>query len=190
MNRPAGVTVLGWLAIVFGGFGFLAGLVGVVSAIGLMAYGAGSLGALGTGEGAALAGGAFFVAIVSAWLALLSLVQIVFGVGALQLKPWAWTVGLIWAWISVVSAVISLIASGGSSFLTNIISVLVAFAILYYLYRDEVRAAFGKMGNTPPSFMVPLFAQVDNMLNNRGQRPPSSPTSSGQAPPPPAPPTE
>jgi hypothetical protein len=163
MNRPQGVTILGWVAIVFGALGLVVAVMAVFAGMALLALGAGAVGVGGVAGGASLAGGAFVVLALAVWTAVLSAVEIAFGVGALQLKPWAWTLGMIWTWVSVVTNVVSVFASR-SGVISAIIGILVAIAILYYLYTDEVKAAFGKSDQTAPGFMVPVFEQIDKML--------------------------
>ena len=176
MNRPTGVTILGWVAVVFGGIGLAVSVTGVIAAFGLMALGAGVAGVGGVAGGASLAGSAFLVLALAIWTAVLCAVEIAFGVGALQLKPWAWTLGMIWTWVSVATNILSVFTSRGG-LVSALIGILVAIAILYYLYTDEVRAAFGKSAQVPPGFMVPVFEQIDKMLsgNKGGAQPPAPP---------------
>jgi hypothetical protein len=191
MNRPMGVTILGWVAIVFGALGLIVSAMALFAAMALMALGAGAAGLGGGVGGAALAGGAFMLVALAVWTAVLCLVEIAFGVGALQLKPWAWTLGMIWTWVSVATNLLSVVANRGSGILGALLGIVVAIAILYYLYTDEVKAAFGKTAQAPPSFMVPVFEQIDKMLANRANaRPPQPPQGPGAYPPPapPAPP--
>lgn len=170
MNRPQGVTVLGWIAIVFGAIGFIASVMGV---IGLMALSAGVVGVGGVVGGAAIAGSALLLVALFVGTAVLSLVEVAFGVGALQLKPWAWSLGMIWSWVSIATSIISVVANGGDGILNAIISVLVAIGILYYLYTDEVRAAFDKTDKVPPGFAAPVFEQIEKMISGSksGTRP-------------------
>jgi hypothetical protein len=163
MNRPTGVTILGWVAIVFGAIGLLVAISGIIAAFGLMALGAGAVGLGGVAGGASLAGGAIMVLGLAIWMAVLSVVEIAFGAGALQLKPWAWTLGMIWTWVSVATNILSVFASRGG-IVSALLGIVVAIAILYYLYTDEVRAAFGKTDQAPPGFMVPVFAQIDKLV--------------------------
>jgi hypothetical protein len=188
MNRPMGVTILGWVAIVFGALGLIAAIMGAFAAMALMAVGAGAVGLGGAAGGVALAGGAFLLLALVVWAGVLCLVEVAFGVGALQLKPWAWTLGMIWTWVSVATNLLTVIANRGSGILGAVIGILVAIAILYYLYTDEVKAAFGKSAQVPPSFMLPVFEQIDKMLANRGNAQPPQGPGAYQPPPPPAPP--
>jgi len=172
MNRPQGVTVLGWVAVVFGAIGLVVSVMGVFAAIALLALGAGVVGVGGVAGGASIAGGAILVLVLAAWTAVLCLVEVAFGVGALQLKPWAWSLGMIWTWVSIATNVVSLVANGGRGIASSLIGIVVAVAIMYYLYTDEVRAAFAKSDQVPPGFMVPVFGQISKFVaSNRGSRP-------------------
>jgi hypothetical protein len=177
MNRPTGVTILGWIAVVFGVIGLIGSIMGIIAMIGVMALSAGIAGSGAVAGGAYLAGSAFLVIALLIWTAVLCAVEIAFGVGALQLKPWAWTLGTIWTWISVVTSVLSVVINRGSGIFSMLLNVVVAIAILYYLYTDEVRAAFGKSDKEAPGFIVPVFAQIDKMVSgSKGTpQPPQAP---------------
>ena len=172
MKRPMGVTILAWLAIVGGVLEIFVAIFAVITLMAALAISgaAAASGALGAGAGLAMA--SMFGLVLTIWLGVLGVFGIVFGAGALGLKPWAWTVGVIWCYVAAVSDVINVFASRGGGILSAIIGVLFALAILYYLYTQEVRVAFGKTAKVPPSFMVPVFEGIDKMLaNSGGQRP-------------------
>jgi len=171
MNRPQGVTVLGWVAIVFGAIGLVFSVFGLIASLGLMAVGAGVAGVGEVAGGASIAGSAFILVAILGVTALLCLVELAFGVGALQLKPWAWSLGMIWSWVSIAMNVVTLVANGGKGITSSVIGIVVALAILYYLYTDDVRAAFNKTAQTPPSFMVPVFEQIDKLVAGNKARP-------------------
>jgi hypothetical protein len=128
--RPTGVTILAILAAIGGVLGLLAGIF-----------------ALGIGGAVAASGGALgglvsvlgIVAIVQGVLAL------AFAYGAWMLKPWAWTLGIVAFGISLVLAVIGII---NGDFTGQILSVVIAVAVLYYLFTPQVKAAFGRAGST------------------------------------------
>jgi hypothetical protein len=61
--------------------------------------------------------------------------------GLFRGKSWAWIITVILAIISVVFGIISI---GGGSFL-NIINIIIGGVILYYLYRPNVKAYFGRL---------------------------------------------
>lgn len=138
MKRPIGVTIVAVLAIILGvlqllgGLGLLGAVTGLVpgltEAISGFMPGAGAtglFGALGIGAGVA----AVIMAVLS----------VVFGVGALGLRPWAWTLGVVLFAISVISGVVALVAEFT---IPVLISTVVAAAILAYLFTREVRSAF------------------------------------------------
>lgn len=129
MQRPTGITILAVLAIIGG----LLGLCG-----GLTLFGVGGLGVLG---GSAEAGGLGFL---FGGMSLLSAVlYLAFGIGAWLLKPWAWILGIIGAAWSILSSVVSLIAGGGS-LIGTIIAIIIPAIILWYLFRPEIKQAFGR----------------------------------------------
>lgn len=69
--------------------------------------------------------------------------QLAFGVGALLVRPWAWTLGVM---LQVVSAVMTLVAMLGGGLTTgNGVFLLISLAILYYLYQPDIRRAFGRL---------------------------------------------
>lgn len=127
-QRPTGVTILAVLAII-GGF---LGLCGSISLLGIGGLGV-AAGEVGSGATAGLFG---VVGIVSAVL------YLAFGFGAWTLKPWAWILGIIGAGLAIVSNVLSLI--GGGSLVAVIISLIIPGIILWYLFRPEIKAAFGR----------------------------------------------
>ena len=77
------------------------------------------------------------------WVALiLGVLDIVLGVGFLQVKPWAWTLGIVLEIVSIVLAVINIVTT--QSIFNNIISIAIAGYILYYLNTPTVKQAFGR----------------------------------------------
>ena len=161
MNRPMGVTILAWLAIIGGAFALFGSIFVVIATMGALALvGAGAAAATAAGAGAAYASAVLWAMIglvMAVWLAVLGVFEIVFGVGALGLKPWAWSVGVIWCYVAAVSDVISIFTSRGSGIFSSLIGIVISIAILYYLYSDEVRAVFGKAEKAAPAFITPLF---------------------------------
>ena len=126
--RPTGVTILAVLAAIGGVLGLLAG----VTLLGL----GGLAGATGSGL---LAGyGSIFgiIAILQGALAL------AFAYGAWTLKPWAWTLGIVAFGLSLALSVLNIV--GGSDITSQIISIVIGAAILYYLFTPAVKQAFGR----------------------------------------------
>ena len=119
-ERPLGVTILAVLAIISG----ILGLLGGVALLGLGAAGLGGV-----------------AAIMGILVLVLAVLELAFGFGAWTLQPWAWTLG-------VASQVLSRchcrdIAMGGS-ITGQIVGIIIAAVILYYLFTPPVRQAFGK----------------------------------------------
>ena len=177
MNRPQGITILSWIAIVGGAFEVIAAILGVLAFVAAIAIGSAAAlgGAYGGGGALALAG--IFALISAIFVGALGLVAIAFGVGGLGLKPWAWSLGVIWCYIAAVYDVVSIFGSRGAgivgALISAIIGIAVAVGVLYYLFRPTVKEAFGKGSEEPPSFILPVFAQIDTMVasNRQGPRP-------------------
>ncbi|MDQ6692904.1 MAG: hypothetical protein M3014_00555 [Chloroflexota bacterium] len=120
-QRPTGITILAVLAIIGGVFGVL----GAVALMGLGAVGAGGL-------AVAIGGGLLVQAILN----------LAFGFGAWTLKPWAWTLGIVSQVISLLLAVLAIV--NGTAIGSEIVPIVIAGAILYYLFTPGVKRAFGK----------------------------------------------
>ena len=73
-------------------------------------------------------------------LLVLGIAYLVMAYGLWKGKGWAWTITLILSVISIISAIVS-IAYGGYGAIINII---INAVIIYYLYRPNVKAYFGK----------------------------------------------
>lgn len=117
--RPTGITIL---AVLAGVGGILMALAGIA----LFVLGAVAFGGLGALLGLA------FLAVAALYLA--------FCVGALQMKPWAWPLGVVGAAASIILSALQLL--GGD--VTQIVSIVIAGVIIYYLMRPEIKAAFGQ----------------------------------------------
>ena len=117
--RPTGITIL---AVLAGVGGILLALAG----ISLFVLGAVAFGGLGALLGLA------FIAVAALYIA--------FCVGALQLKPWAWPLGVVGSVASIVLSVLQLL--GGD--ISQIIGIAIAGAILYYLWQPGIKAVFGR----------------------------------------------
>ncbi len=72
----------------------------------------------------------------------LGLLNLAFAYGAWTLKPWAWTLGVALEVISLLGSVVSIV--NGASVVNQIISVSVTVTILYYLFRKDIKEAFGR----------------------------------------------
>jgi hypothetical protein len=125
--RPQGVTILAILAAIGGVLGVLAG----AALIGL--------GGVVAARSGFLSG---FVTIFGLIALAQSILLLAFAYGAWTLQPWAWTLG-------VAAEVIGLILSGlfilgGDPISSQIVGIVIALVILYYLFTPNVKAAFGR----------------------------------------------
>ena len=127
--RPMGITILAILAGIAGVLGILGGLA-LVGLGGFMAASTGTAGLFGLGAIA----GIIVLAVGVAYLA--------FAYGAWTLKPWAWPLGVAIAAISVILSVLNVI--GGGSITSEILNIVIAAIILYYLFQANIKALFGR----------------------------------------------
>ena len=126
--RPQGVTILAILAAIGGVLGLLAG----IFALGI----GGAVAAAGSGALGGLVGVLGIVALAQGALAL------AFAYGAWMLKPWAWTLGIVAFGLSLALSVLNII--GGGDIGSQVISIVIGVAILYYLFTPAVKQAFGR----------------------------------------------
>jgi len=138
MKRPVGVTILAILAIIYGAFSLLLALLGLLGSA-----------LLASGIAAATikysAGTLVYATIADTVLGVLYLV---FGIGAFQLKGWAWTTGVIALALDVVRTIVGVVTQGfsASKIVVAVITLVILAVALWYLFRPNVRAAFGKVG--------------------------------------------
>ena len=121
VDRPMGVTILA----------ILAGAAGVVRAV----YGIGAFvfaSVVGSGPGTVLS--LLAIAVAALFIA--------FCYGALTRAQWTWPLGIAVAAASIILAVLSILGNG--TLLGEIVSIVIAGAVIYYLYRPEIRAYFGQ----------------------------------------------
>ncbi len=126
-GRPTGITILAVLAAIGGVFGIFGG-------IALLLGGA----FIGAATGSGALGG--LAAVVGAILLISSILSLLFAWGAWGLQPWAWTLGVVIQAVSIVLGLFQLINGNSGA----IISIAIAGAITYYLFRPEVQRAFGR----------------------------------------------
>jgi hypothetical protein len=135
-QRPLGITILAILGIIGGVLGILGGC-GVIAGgaiIGAAGAQAG-MGDVAAGGGLLTGYGIFSLAVAVAWIA--------FGIGSWTLKPWAWMLGLILVGISIVLAIVSVLA-GWSTIGGQILSLVIDAVIVFYLMSADVKKAFGR----------------------------------------------
>jgi hypothetical protein len=131
MKRPIGVTILAVIAIIYGIFSLLLALLGLLGSA-LLASGA-------SGAAIKYSAGTLVYATISD--AILGILYLVFGIGAFQLKGWAWTVGVVALALDILRNIVSIVMRGFS--VIPIITIVIALLLLWYLVRPNVRAAFG-----------------------------------------------
>jgi len=133
-QRPGGVTILAVLAVVLGLLGLCGNAFGVMgSAVsGVVKV----LGASGLTPGKL-----FFDSIIGL---VISAATLVFGVGAMQLKPWAWYLGLGIEAVAIVQHVVEIArkGSGGGNITGHAFGIVIALLIIAYLLRGHVQEAF------------------------------------------------
>jgi hypothetical protein len=143
-KRPTGVTIIAILAIIFNGLGLLGGVFalvagGILATVDVPADVAAEAG-LAAGQAGQLGGIAALLGIV---VIILSALGLVFGIGALMLQPWAWTLGVGLYALNIIVGLAS-IAFNPSGAGSQVISLVVAGLVLYYLFTPQVKAAFGR----------------------------------------------
>ena len=116
-NRPIGITIIAILMII-------SGILLIIGGIGLTALGVLSIAFLAGGIGSIILG---IASLVVAW-------------GLLKGAGWAWIITLIITIISIIVNIASL--AGGQT--ANIIGIIINGIIIYYLYRPNVKAYFGR----------------------------------------------
>lgn len=139
MKRPTGVTILAIIAVIYGVFSLLLALLGLLGSA-LLASGVGA---------AAIKYSAGTLAYATISDAVLGILYLGFGIGAFQLRGWAWTVGVAALVLDIVRSILGVVVIGGFSARRIVfpsITVVIALLLLWYLLRPNVRAAFGRGG--------------------------------------------
>lgn len=147
MKRPTGVTILAVLAIIVG-VGYL---LMSLPFFGLSAFAASIVGSdvLAVMIPVSLGAIAGVVSLVMGAL------YLTFGIGALGLKSWAWTLGFVATGASVVFGLMSLL---GGVTVGGAIGLVVAVGIMLYLFTTTVREAFGHGTHHAPSGSTPTMS--------------------------------
>jgi hypothetical protein len=138
-QRPVGVTIIALLAI-------LSGLIGLCWAVSLSGFAgvAWLTGTLFGGDGLQSWGNStLWGAITGALSAVFSLV---FGIGAWNLRPWAWWVGVIAMVIGLISPILALI---NGDIVPGVFGLIIPAAVLIYLLIPGTRQAFLNFERTP-----------------------------------------
>ncbi len=135
MKRPVGVTILAVIAVIYGIFNLLLALLGLLGSALLASHVA----------AAAIKYSAGTLAYATISDAVLGILLLAFGVGALRLKGWAWTAGVAALLLDVVRQIAGVVIQGFSAgtIVRDGITIVIALLLLWYLLRPNVRAAFG-----------------------------------------------
>lgn len=133
MKRPVGITVLAVIAVIYGIFNLLLTLLGLLGSA-LLASGFGA-------KAVKFSAGTLVYATITD--AVIGIVFLVFGIGALRLKGWAWTIGVAALVLEVIRQIVGLVMQGFSAgtIIRDGITIVIALVLLGYLVRE--RAAFG-----------------------------------------------
>ncbi len=119
-DRPLGVTIIGILWI-------LAGLLWIAAA----AVGGAALTIIGLGALGAIVGVILFI---------IGIIDLLLGIGCFKAWGWVWTVGVVFMVINILIGILTLF----SSWMTGLISIIIAAIVLWYLFQPQVKAYFGK----------------------------------------------
>lgn len=117
-QRPMGITIIAVLAVI-------GGAINAFNGIQLIGLGIGS-----------------FIGILALLVLVLGVAELAFGYGAWTLQPWAWQLGVGVAGGLILLNILFIIA--GAPITSVIISMIVAAALLYYLFTPEIKRAFGQ----------------------------------------------
>jgi hypothetical protein len=135
MKRPTGITILAVIAVIYGIFNLLLALLGLLGS---------ALKASGVAAAAIrYSAGTLVYATISD--AVLGILLLAFGLGALRLKGWAWTTGVAALVLDVVRQIVGVVIQGISAgaIVRDSITTVIALLLIWYLFRPNVRAAFG-----------------------------------------------
>ena len=134
MKRPTGVTVLAVIAIIYGIFNLLLALLGLLGSALLASRVAAT----------AIKYSAATLAYATISDALLGIVFLAFGIGALRLKRWAWTTGIAALALDLVRQLVGFaIGFNVGTIVRDSITIVIVLGVLWYLFRPNVRGAFG-----------------------------------------------
>ncbi|HEY4867957.1 MAG TPA: hypothetical protein VIK45_20865 [Candidatus Dormibacteraeota bacterium] len=135
MKRPTGITILAVIAVIYGIFNLLLALLGLLGS---------ALKASGVAA-AAIRYSAGTLAYATISDAVLGILVLAFGIGAFRLKGWAWTTGVAALVLEVVRQIVGIVIQGLSAgtIVRDAITIVIALLLLWYLFRPNVRAAFG-----------------------------------------------
>ena len=135
MQRPLGVTILGFLSLVSGALSLFKGLVWM----GLGGVIAGMTAITLPVAGAVIGG---LTLIIGGLAVLTGIFSLIFAWGAFSLKPWAWSLGVATHGFNLFWAILVVIGPGVLR--THLVSIVISAVVLFYLTRPDIKQAFGK----------------------------------------------
>jgi hypothetical protein len=135
MKRPVGITILAVIAVIYGIFNLLIALLGLLGSA-LLFSGVAA-------RAIKYSAGTLAYATISD--AVLGILFLAFGIGALRLKGWAWITGIAAILLDLVRQIVGVVLQGLSAgtIVRDGITVVIALVLLWYLFRPNVRGAFG-----------------------------------------------
>jgi hypothetical protein len=127
MQRPTGITILAVLAAIAGVLYILGGL--ALLTVGAVVSATYALGGL--------------AAIIGLIILVVGVLYIGLAYGFWGLKPWAWSLGV---GLQVAGIILNIVQylNNNANLVGTIIGIVIAGAIVYYLYQPNVKAAFGR----------------------------------------------
>ena len=139
-HRPVFLTILAILAII-------GGVLALLGAI--LFFTTGGAGIFASGGQAAYVTAGIVLGFVGVILLVSGILDLAFGIGTLQGRVWAWILGILAQLLTLLSALIAIISGAfnhnfGGAISSNIVSIIIAAVILFYLNSHQVRAYFGR----------------------------------------------
>ena len=136
-QRPAGITILAIVYILLAILSllwslFVFGFGGVTATFGAL-FGAENMATTGVNR------------VVSGTLGVVTaIVQIVVAYGLLKLRPWSWLLAIVAVGLNVVGGALGMFSGGLWTFCCGLFGLIIPVAILVYLFRPDVKRAFGR----------------------------------------------
>jgi hypothetical protein len=127
-ERPLGIAILAVLNIIGGIFGLFGGI--ALAALSGTVSGLPGLGAISSG----------WLVAVGIFAIIIGILPVAVGWGFWKGSEWAWTLGVVLYIIGIIYGVVWLVQGNVSS----LVSVIIGGLIVYYLFRPNVKAWFGK----------------------------------------------
>ncbi len=136
-QRPTGITVLALVYILLASLSllwslFVFGFGGVAAAFGSL-FGAESVATTGINS------------VVSGTLGIITaIVQLIVAFGLWKLRPWAWLLAIVAVGLNVVGGALGVFSGGLWTFCCGLFGLIIPVGILIYLFRPDVKRAFGR----------------------------------------------